>query len=61
MDLTKKQKIGIFPKGIVHDFGKKVLVKKFFRLLFLSKIDQEKVFADVLDRKEAFEDYKKIC
>ena len=29
-----------------------ILVRKmkFFRLLFLSKIDREKVFADVLDR-----------
>ena len=31
---------------------------KFFDLLCLSKIDQEKVFADVLDKKEAFKDYK---
>ena len=37
-----------------------ILVKKlkFFHLLFLSKIDREKVFADVLDKKEAFKDYK---
>ena len=27
---------------------------KFFHLLCLSKIDREKVFADVLDKKEAF-------
>ena len=32
---------------------------KFFDLLCLSKIDGEKVFADVLDKKEAFKDYKK--
>ena len=32
---------------------------KFFNLLYLSKIDREKVFADVLDKKEAFKDYKK--
>ena len=40
-----------------------ILVKglKFFRLLCLSKIDREKVFADVLDKKEAFKDYKKNC
>ena len=31
---------------------------KFFHLLFLSNIDREKVFADVLDKKEAFKDYK---
>ena len=38
-----------------------ILVKKlkFFHLLSLSKIDEEKVFADVLDKKEAFKDYKK--
>ena len=38
-----------------------VLVKnlKFFHLLCLSKIAQEKVFADLLDKKEAFKDYKK--
>ena len=39
------------------------LVKKlkFFHFLGLSKIDQEKVSADVLDTKEAFKDYKIIC
>ena len=31
---------------------------KFFPLLGLSKIDREKVLADVLHKKEAFEDYK---
>ena len=38
-----------------------ILVKKlkFFHLLCLSKIDREKVFADVLDKKEACKDYKK--
>ena len=37
-----------------------ILVKKlkFFHLLCLSKKDREKVFADVLDKKEAFKDYK---
>ena len=37
------------------------LVKKlkFFYLLCLSKIDRQKVFADVVDKKEAFKDYKK--
>ena len=40
-----------------------ILVKKlrFFHLLYLSKIDGEKVFADVLDEKEAFKDYKNNC
>ena len=38
-----------------------ILVKelKFFDVLCLSKIDRLKVFADVLDKKEAFKDYKK--
>ena len=34
---------------------------KFFHVLFLSKIDGEKVFADALDKKEAFKDYKNNC
>ena len=40
-----------------------ILVKKlkFFHLLCLSKIDREKVFADVLDKKEIFKDYKNNC
>ena len=40
-----------------------ILVKKlkFFDVLCLSKIDREKVFADVLDKKEAFIDYKNNC
>ena len=40
-----------------------ILVKKlkFFHLLCLSKIHREKVFADVLDRKDAFKDYKNNC
>ena len=32
---------------------------KFFYFLSLSKIDREKVFPYVLDKKEAFKDYKK--
>ena len=37
-----------------------ILLKKlkFFHLLYLSKIDRETVFADVLDKKEAFKDYR---
>ena len=40
-----------------------ILVKKlkFFHLLYLSKADKEKVFADVLRKKEAFKDYKNNC
>ena len=40
-----------------------ILVKKlkFFHLLCLSKINREKVFADVLDKKEAFKDFNNNC
>ena len=41
-----------------------ILVKslKFFHVLCLSKIDREKVFADVLNKKEAIKDNKKkLC
>ena len=40
-----------------------ILVKKvkFFHLLCLSKINPEKVLADVLNKKEAFKDYKNNC
>ena len=40
-----------------------ILVKKlkFLYVLCLSKIDREKVFADVLDKKEAFKDYRNNC
>ena len=40
-----------------------ILVKKlkFFHLLSLSKIDREKLFADVLHKKEAINDYKNDC
>ena len=40
-----------------------ILVKKlkFLHVLRLSKIDRQKVFPDVLDKKEAFKDYKNNC
>ena len=40
-----------------------ILVKKlkFVHLLSLSKIDREKLFADVLDKKEAIKEYKNDC
>ena len=40
-----------------------ILVKKLkiFHLLCLSKIDREKLFPDVLDKKEAFKRYKNNC
>ena len=54
MDLTEG-KIGIFATGIVHDFGQKVEV---FSSFVFVKNRSRKVFADVLDKKEAFKDYK---
>ena len=40
-----------------------ILVKKlkFFHVLCLSKTDREKVFADVLNKKEAFKHFKNNC
>ena len=40
-----------------------ILVKKlkFLHVLCFTKIDREKVFADVLDKKEASKDYKSNC
>ena len=40
-----------------------ILVKKlkFFHILCLSQIDRGKVFADVLDKKEAFKVYTNNC
>ena len=40
-----------------------ILVRKlkFFHVLCFLKIDREKVFADVLDKKEAFKDFKNNC
>ena len=39
-----------------------ILIKdlKFFYVLRLSKLDREKVFADVLDRKEGFKEWKNL-
>ena len=42
----------------MHDFGQKF---KVFYVLCLSKIDREKVFADVVHRKETLKEYKNIC
>ena len=50
--------MGTFANGIFHDFGQKM---KFFHLLCLSKTHRENVVADVLDKKEAFKDYKNNC
>ena len=51
----KSRKIDIFAKGLTHGFGKKW---PFFQLFFLGIVGQENVFYDILERKNAFLDYK---
>ena len=53
--ISKKGNLDIFSKGIVYDLVKK---KFFFLFRFYPKKNREKVFVDVLDRKEAFKDKK---
>ena len=53
--LKKKGKLAFLKRGYSMILVKKL---KFFHVLFLSKIDGEKVFTDVLDKKEAFKNYK---
>ena len=55
IDFRKRK---IFPKGIVHDFGKET-IEGFSWIVFI-KNRSKKVFADVLDRKKVFKDWKKI-
>ena len=54
MDLKKKAKLSFLSMILV----KKV---KFFHFFCSSKTDREKVFADVLEKKKAFKDYKDNC
>ena len=51
----KKSKMAIFPKGSTHGCVQKW---RFFQLFFLGNIDQENVFYDILERKNAFLGYK---
>ena len=51
--VSKTHKIGIFAKGLVHNLVKNL---KFCKSFFLCKIHPEKVFGDVLVRKQAFLD-----
>ena len=48
------QKLAIFPKGLVHGFGKKKTA--IFHICILAKKWQEYVFDDILDRKNTFVD-----
>ena len=52
----KSSKIDIFAKGLTHGFGPKMAI---FPTFFLGNTGQEKVFYDILQRKNAFLDYKK--
>ena len=58
MDLKRRQNWHFLQSGKSMILVKKL---KFFHVLCLSKKDREKVFPDVLDKKEAFKDYKKNC
>ena len=51
---SKSQKIDIFPKGLTHGFGPKITL---FQTFFLSNIDQQNVFYEILERKKAFLGY----
>ena len=54
----KKGKIGKFAKGIIHDFGQKVEV---FSCFVFMKNRSRKSVADILDKKEAFKDFRNNC
>ena len=52
---SKSRKIGISLKGLTHGFGPNMAT---FPSFFLGNIDQENVFYDILERKNAFLRYK---
>ena len=52
--VSKTHKIRIFPKGLVYEFDRKV--ESFSSFVSIKK-DPEKMFADVLNTKEAFRGY----
>ena len=53
----RNRKTGFFPKGLVHGFGPKM---GFFPPFYFRQSGEEKqnVFGDILERKNAFVDYK---
>ena len=52
----RNRKIGFFPKGLVHGFGPKMgLFPPFY---FWQSRQAKNVFGDILERKNAFLDYK---
>ena len=56
--VKKVEKIRIFPKGLVHGFGKKIGNFYMFFNMF-GKINQQNVFNVILESQKAFLDYKK--
>ena len=46
------EKLGFFPKRLLHGFGKKL------QIFYLIKIGQENVFENILVRKKPFPAYK---
>ena len=53
---SKSGKIDIFPKGLTHCFGLKMVILTTF---FLGSIGQENVFYYILEQKNTFLGYKK--
>ena len=53
---SKSQKIDIFPQWLTHGFGPKMAI--FSTSFFLGNIGKEKVFYDILERKNASLGYK---
>ena len=53
---SSSRKTEIFPKGLTHGFGQKMVI---FPTVFFANRDQEKVFYDILEGKNAFLGYKK--
>ena len=49
---SKSQKIDIFPKALTHGLGSKIAI--FANFFFLGNIGKEKVYNDILKRKNAF-------
>ena len=52
---SKSRKIDIFPKRVTHGFRPTMAI---FKLFFLGNNEQENVFYDILERKNAFLGYK---
>ena len=57
--ILKRGKICIFPKGLLHRFGKKFLNFLYFYFI-LGKISKENVFDDILNRKKTYLDNNKV-